>query len=152
MYVFYMIVKLTFTNSRRSPIISFKKVISHIMKSLLIVITLILAYPSYAIDFEKYKYVIITENECENIDAAIEKFEMLREYENLKAPNKQHNKCGIRYDGKLGCISITESSEALEENISFFENDPKWNSIATAMWNDCGVEYFGFERESISFE
>ena len=122
------------------------------MKSLLIVITLVLAYPSYAIDFEKYKYVIITENECENIDAAIEKFEILREYENLKAPNKQHNKCGKRYDGKLGCISITESSEAFEENISFFENDTTWNNLATAMWDDCEIEYFGFERESILFD
>ena len=81
------------------------------MKSLIFIVVLVIANPSYAIDFEKYKYVIITENKCENIDAAIEKFEILREYENLKAPNKQHNKCGKRYDGKLGCISITESSD-----------------------------------------
>ena len=122
------------------------------MKSLIFIVVLVIANPSYAIDFEKYKYVIITENECENIDAAIEKFEILREYENLKAPNKQHNKCGKRYDGKLGCISITESSEAFEENISFFENDTTWNNLATAMWDDCEIEYFGFERESILFD
>ena len=122
------------------------------MKLLLFIVTFLLAEPSYAIDFDKYKYVIITENKCENIDAAIKKFEMLRDYENLKAPNKQHNKCGKRYDGKLGCISITESSEAFEENISFFENDTKWSNLASSMWDDCGIEYFGFERESITFE
>jgi len=122
------------------------------MKLLLFIVTLLLAKPSYAVDFEKFKYVIITENKCENIDAAIKKFEMLRDYENLKAPNKQHNKCGKRYDGKLGCISITESSEAFEENISFFESDTNWINLASAMWDDCGIEYFGFERESITFE
>ena len=69
-----------------------KKVISY--KTVSFVVTFLLAKPSYAIDFDKYKYVIITENKCENIDVAIKKFEMLRDYENLKAPNKQHNKCG----------------------------------------------------------
>ena len=54
------------------------------MKSLIFIVVLVIANPSYAIDFEKYKYVIITENKCENIDAAIEKFEILREYENLR--------------------------------------------------------------------
>ena len=48
-----------------------------------------------------------------------------------------------KVDGKLGCISITESSEAFEENISFFENDTKWSNLASATWDDCGIEYFG---------
>ena len=122
------------------------------MRPLIFSILLTFATSSYAIDFEKFKYVIITENICEDIDAAIEKFELLREYERLTEPNKQHNKCGKRYDGKLGCISITESAEAFEENISFFENDNKWNSLTRAMWDDCGIEYFGFERESIAFD
>ena len=46
------------------------------MKLLLFIVVLVIANPSYAIDFEKYKYLIITENKCENIDAAIEKFEI----------------------------------------------------------------------------
>ena len=65
-----------------------------------------LKHPSYAIDFEKYKYVIITENECENIDAAIEKFEMLRK---STTPVSKSRMSTMHFDG-LRTVSNAEKN------------------------------------------
>jgi DNA primase len=50
--------------------------------------------PSMAVNQDKQFYY------CFVCQASGNSINFLRDYENLKAPNKQHNKCGKRYDGK----------------------------------------------------
>lgn len=73
-------------------------------------------------------------------------------YESEFFPNKQLSKCGKREDGTLGCISLNRSFEEFEENLSVLAEDEKWNELAIKIWADCGIDYFGFERETIFFD
>ncbi len=101
---------------------------------------------------EELKHITIIRNKCDNIDSAIEKLTIQRKYESELFPNKQFSKCGKHEDGTLGCISLNRSFEEFEENLSVLAEDEKWNELAIKIWADCGIDYFGFERETILFD
>ena len=101
---------------------------------------------------EELKHMTIIKNKCDDINSAIEKLAVQRKYESKLFPNKQFSKCGKHEDGTLGCIALNKNFEEFEENLSVLAEDEKWNELAIKIWDDCGIEYFGFERETISFE
>jgi hypothetical protein len=61
-------------------------------------------------------------------------------------------RCGSNTDGQLGCIILTESYEAYEENMTWGETDETWNELIRQAWKECGIDDFGFGSDTLTFK
>ena len=122
------------------------------MRTLILIVSIIMSGPCLAHDFRKYDYAIMTKSECENYGEAISILKELNTYMEANAPNNMYMRCGMNLEGKRGCLMMTDSFEAYEENVSWGENDEEWSRLIRLAWNKCGIDDFGFGAESLTFE
>ena len=122
------------------------------MRVFFLIISIIYGGSSFAQDFRQYDFVVMTINECENYEEAIIKINELITYEQANAPNSTLTRCGMRSDGKMGCLVLAESFEAFEENSLWGETDEEWNKLIRLGWKECGIEDFYFKQDTLTFE
>ena len=122
------------------------------MRVFILIISIIYGGSSFAQDFRQYNYAVMTINECENYEEAIKKTNEFIAYEKTIQPNSQFVRCGMRSDGKMGCIILAESFETFEENQLFFEKDEEWNRLISLAWNKCGIEDYYYKVDTLTFE
>ena len=123
-----------------------------VMRALILIVSIIISGSSFAQDLNKFGFAYMSKSECENHEKAIIKLNELITHIETNAPNKSYVRCGRLADGKQGCITLDESYEAYEENLSWGEEDEKWNQLIRQVWKDCGIDDFGFDSEALTFE
>ena len=122
------------------------------MRTLILIVTIFWSGSSLAQDFGQYGYAIMTINECENYKEAIIKINEFIDYEQANQPNSTFTRCGMRSDGKMGCLVLSESYEAYEENTLWAVTDNEWNRLIRLAWKECGIDDYYFKRETLTFE
>tara|TARA_E500000178_G_scaffold117530_1_gene117478 strand:- start:234 stop:605 length:372 start_codon:yes stop_codon:yes gene_type:complete len=123
------------------------------MRAFILIVSIIISGSSFAQDFRQYDFAaVMTINECENYEEAIKKTNEFIAYEKTIQPNSQFVRCGMRSDGKMGCIILAESFETFEENQLFFEKDEEWNRLISLAWNKCGIEDYYYKVDTLTFE
>ena len=121
-------------------------------KLVLIVSVFFFCSSSYAQDLNKYGFAMMTDSKCENHNEAMKYLKQLVTYVEANAPNSTQVRCGKDLEGRQGCLVLTESYDAYEENQSFWETDEEWNRLIRLAWKECGIEDFSFGRKAITFE
>ena len=119
------------------------------MRALILTFSIFFFSSSSAQDISKYGFATITKNQCENIDKAFKYTDEFIKYIETNAPKSIYMKCGNHLDGKPGCLIMAESYEAYEEYLSWGESDKTWDSLIRKVWNECGIDYFGFTSETL---
>ena len=109
------------------------------MRVFILIISIIYGGSSFAQDFRQYNYAVMTINEFIT-------------YEQANAPNSTLTRCGMRSDGKMGCLVLAESFEAFNENSLWAETDEEWNRLIRLGWKACGIEDFYFKQDTLTFE
>ena len=122
------------------------------MRSLILTFSIFFFSSTSAQDLTEYGFAYMSKSECENHEKAIIKLNEVITHIETNAPNKSFVRCGKLADGKQGCITLAESYEAYEENLSWGEEDEKWNQLIRQVWKDCGIDDFGFGSEVLTFE
>ena len=122
------------------------------MRSLILTFSIFFFSSTSAQDLTEYGFAYMSKSECENHEKAIIKLNEVITHIETNAPNKSFVRCGKLADGKQGCITLAESYEAYEENLSWGEEDEKWNHLIRQVWKDCGIDDFGFGSEALTFE
>lgn len=122
------------------------------MRSLILTFSIFFFSSTSAQDLTEYGFAYMSKSECENHEKAIIKLNEVITHIETNAPNKSFVRCGKLADGKQGCITLAESYEAYEENLSWGEEDEKWNQLIRQVWKDCGIDDFGFGSEALTFE
>ena len=122
------------------------------MRSLILTFSIFFFSSTSAQDLTEYGFAYMSKSECENHEKAIIKLNEVITHIETNAPNKSFVRCGKLADGKQGCITLAESYEAYEENLSWGEEDEKWNQLIRQVWKDCGIDDFGFDSEALTFE
>lgn len=70
----------------------------------------------------------------------------------INQPNSIFTRCGKRSDGKMGCLVLSESYEAYEENTFWADTDNECNRLIRLAWKECGIDDYYFKRETLTFE
>ena len=122
------------------------------MRALIFTFSIFFFSSTSAQDLTEYGFAYMSKSECENHEKAIIKLNEVITHIETNAPNKSFVRCGKLADGKQGCITLAESYEAYEENLSWGEEDEKWNQLIRQVWKDCGIDDFGFGSEALTFE
>ena len=122
------------------------------MRALILILSIFFFSSTHAQDFRQYDFAVMTINECENYEQAMIKINEFIAYEQANAPNVTLTRCGMRSDGKMGCLILAESFEAYEENMSWGETDEDWNELIRLGWEKCGIEDFYFKQDTLTFD
>ena len=122
------------------------------MRALILIFSIFFISSTSAHDPTEYGFATITKNQCENLDKAFKYLDEFIEYIETNAPKRILMQCGNHLDGKPGCLIMAESYEAYEEYLSWGETDETWDSLIRKVWNECGIDYFGFTSETLIFK